>query len=236
MSDTTITPARHTTPANPVRPRAVAPTRTRLLASCGALAAALFAVIALAQAATRQGFDLLRHPVSLLSVGGLGWVQVTNFVVSGALMIACAVGLRLALRGGKAGRWGPILAGAQGIGFVTAGMFTMDPFDGFPVGTPAGAPSGMSGHALGHMVAGSTAFVAMIIACFVLARRLTAEGLRAWAITGRGCGLLFFVGLAWSNAGGTGGSLTLFLGTMIAWVFIAAAAARLASLPATAAS
>jgi hypothetical membrane protein len=232
MSSTTTTSAMHTGKEviESRRETAAMPTaRTRLLASCGVLAAFLFAIVALVQVAMRPGFDLLRHPVSLLSVGELGWIQIVNFVVSGALMIACAAGLRGVLRGGQAGTWGPILVGVQGFGFVTAGMFTMDPYDGFPVGTPAGAPSGLSGHALGHMVAGSVAFLAMIIACFVLARRLSAERQRAWAMAGRICGLLFLAGLAWSNAGGRAGSLTLFVGTMIAWAFIAATAARLAS-------
>ncbi len=82
----------------------------------------------------------------------------------------------------------------------------------------------MSVQATVHNLAGTAAFQAMIAACFVLARRTTG----AWAWTGRLCGALFALGLAWCFRGGALGSLTLFLGVGIAWSWIGAAAARLA--------
>ena len=54
----------------------------RKLLGCGIIAGPLFVVASLAQAFTRTGFDLGRHPISLLSLGSLGWVHVANFVVS----------------------------------------------------------------------------------------------------------------------------------------------------------
>jgi hypothetical protein len=54
----------------------------------------LFVAVSLGQAFTRSGFDLTRHPLSLLSNGALGWLQITNFVVTGVLTLAGAVGLR----------------------------------------------------------------------------------------------------------------------------------------------
>jgi len=67
---------------------------TRVLLVCGVVAGPLFIVVALLQVLTRDGFDLSRHPLSLLSLGDLGWVQISNFVVSGLLSVAFAVGLR----------------------------------------------------------------------------------------------------------------------------------------------
>ena len=67
----------------------------RLLLGCGVLAGSLFITVALAQAFTRPGFDVLRHPISLLSLGTLGWVQITDFVGSGVLLVALAIGVRL---------------------------------------------------------------------------------------------------------------------------------------------
>ena len=90
-----------TTPAD----RRTAETRTLL--ACGVVAGPLFLAGSLVQAFTREGYDLGRHPISLLSLGDLGWLQVTNFVVTGALYGACAVGLRRALRPGSGGTWGP---------------------------------------------------------------------------------------------------------------------------------
>ena len=60
----------------------------------------------LVQAFTREGFDLRRHPLSLLSLGELGWIQIGNFVVAGLLVVAFAVGLRRVLHPGRGGTWG----------------------------------------------------------------------------------------------------------------------------------
>ena len=73
----------------------------RKLLACGVLAGPVFIVASLAQAFTRSGFDLGRHPISLLSLGPLGSLQIANFVVSGMLYLAGAVGMRAALRPGR---------------------------------------------------------------------------------------------------------------------------------------
>ena len=74
---------------------------------CGLLAGPLFIGVTLAQALTREGFNLTRHPISLLSLGGGGWVEVANFIVAGALCLACAAGLRTSLRSGPGRSWAP---------------------------------------------------------------------------------------------------------------------------------
>jgi hypothetical protein len=56
----------------------------------------------LTQAATRAGFDLQRRAVSMLSLGEIGWTQVLNFVVCGALIVARATGVRRASHPGRA--------------------------------------------------------------------------------------------------------------------------------------
>jgi hypothetical protein len=43
-----------------------------------------------AQVVTRDGFDVRRHALSHLSNGTLGWIQIGNFLLSGALVIAGA--------------------------------------------------------------------------------------------------------------------------------------------------
>src|SRR5258706_11269109 len=62
--------------------------------ACGVVAGPVYVVVSLAQALTRDGFDLSRHSWSLLSNGDLGWLQISNFIVVGVLTIAFAVGLR----------------------------------------------------------------------------------------------------------------------------------------------
>ncbi|MFD0884578.1 DUF998 domain-containing protein, partial [Streptosporangium algeriense] len=81
-----------------------APAASRSLLTCLAVAAPLWAAVSLAQVATREGFDLLRHPLSALSNGSLGWLQIVNFLLAGLLTVAGASGLRRALDGGPGGR------------------------------------------------------------------------------------------------------------------------------------
>ena len=86
-----------------------APSReTARLLACGVLAGPLFLAVLMIQAFTREGFDLSRHPLSLLSLGDLGSIQIANFVVTGALFVACAIGMRRACvpAGGAHGRRG----------------------------------------------------------------------------------------------------------------------------------
>jgi hypothetical membrane protein len=111
-------------------------TRSLLIASL--IAGPIYLVVGLAQALTRSGFDITRHALSLLSNGDLGWIQVTNFLVSGLLVIAGAVGMRRALEG-KGKTWGTLLIGVYGLGLIGASIFKADPAMGFPIGTPEGA-------------------------------------------------------------------------------------------------
>ncbi|GAA4232421.1 hypothetical protein FHR32_002135 [Streptosporangium album] len=215
--------------ATPVTPAGAPATRTLL--ACSVAAAPLFAVVSLTQAFTREGFDLTRHPLSMLSTGDLGWLQIANFLISGVLTIAGAVGLRRVLRGASGGTWAPRLILVNGIGMIAAGVFVMDPGDGFPAGTPLGQPTGMSWHGLMHMVAGSIAFTALIAACFVLGRHFSRAGRPGAAVASRLSGLIFALGDGWAMSGGHAGSLTLCIGaiTGMAWVSVVAAD-RLAAL------
>jgi Protein of unknown function (DUF998) len=74
---------------------------TRSLLGYGVIAGPFYVVVSLVQALTRDGFDLTRHAWSLLANGELGWVQVANFAVTGAMLVAFAVGLHRALAGGR---------------------------------------------------------------------------------------------------------------------------------------
>src|SRR5262245_8958704 len=104
---------------------------TRSLLGYGVIAGPLYVLVALAQALTRDGFDLSRHAWSLLANGDWCWIQTVNFVVTGAMTVAAAVGLRRA-----AGGVAPVLIGVYGLSLVGAGVFRADPAQGFPVGAP----------------------------------------------------------------------------------------------------
>ncbi|TMQ89742.1 DUF998 domain-containing protein [Actinomadura soli] len=161
-------------------PRLAVP--TRVLLGCGAVAGPLFVLLIAAQAMTREGFDAARHPLSMLALGEHGWIQTANFLVSGVLVLASAIGLRRVMAPGTAGRtWGTRLIAVYGVSLVWAGVFPTDPMDGFPAGTPAGAGE-VSWHGMLHNLAPVGMGLALSAACLVFARRFAREGNRGWTI------------------------------------------------------
>jgi hypothetical protein len=113
----------------------------------------LFIAVAFAQAFTRSGFEFARHPLSLLSLGDNGWVQIVNFVLTGALFIACAIGMRRVLGPENGGTWAPRLIGVFGVSLIAGGVFLTDAAFGFPVGTAPGAPDQLSWQGVAHAIA-----------------------------------------------------------------------------------
>jgi hypothetical protein len=203
-------------------------TDDRTRAALGALVVGLplWGAVSIVQAATREGFDILRHPLSLLATGDLGWLQIANFVLAGVLTFVGASGLRGALRGTPGGVWAPRLARSAGVGLVAAGVLVMDPGANFPVGAPADLPL-VSWHAYGHMVAGTVSFTSLIALCFVLGRHLSRTGQRGLSAVSRVAGLGLVIGWMWAMVGGPGGTLTLAVGAIGAMVAVAVVAARL---------
>ena len=70
---------------------------TRSLLRYGVLAGPFYLAAGLTQALLRDGFDFARHPLSVLANGPGGWVQTANFVFTGLMVLAAAVGFRRAI-------------------------------------------------------------------------------------------------------------------------------------------
>jgi hypothetical protein len=174
--------------------------KTKTLLACGAIAGPLFVVAFVVEGATRVNYDPLRHPVSSLALGDSGWTQTANFVIVGLLTLAFAIGLRLALRPGKASTWGPLLIGVWAIGLLGAGVFVTDAVSGYPPGTPDRL-SGYSWHGALHDLFSLLGFVALSTACFVFGRRFAARGERGWAAYSALSGLAFAVAFVLASAG-----------------------------------
>ncbi|MEU8184663.1 DUF998 domain-containing protein [Micromonospora sp. NPDC049044] len=174
---------------------------TRVLLAGGAAAGPLFLVVAAAQVLTRDGFDLSRQPLSLLALGDLGWIQIANFVLTGLLALAGAVGLRRTLRGEPGGTWGPALIAVHGLGLIIGGVLVSDPSMGWPTGAPQGAPDTLSWHAIGHGVGAGLAFGSLTIACLVFARTWWRAGQHGWGAFSLGSALAVVAILAWPDQG-----------------------------------
>jgi Protein of unknown function (DUF998) len=208
--------------ARPPFDRAAAVTRSLL--GYGVLAGAFYLVVGLAQAVTRDGYDLTRHDLSLLANGPYGWIQIANLILTGMMVIVAAVGVRRAMRPGPAASWGPGLLAGYGIGLVGAGVFVADPAYGFPPGTPDGPPATVSTAGLLHVVLAAVGFACLVAACFVLAHRFAARGRAGWAWYSRATGLVFLAGFVGIASGSDSPAVVLgfWFAVIVAWAWLAA--------------
>ena len=147
---------------------------TRVLLFAGAVAGPLFALLAAGQVLLRDGFDLRRHPLSLLATGGPGFVQIINFLLAGLGVVCLAIAVRRTVTDGVGRRWLARLIAVFGLGLIASGVFVMDPENGFPIGTTEEPASEMSWHGIAHIVAATVAFTGLAVACIVLTVRMVA--------------------------------------------------------------
>ncbi|CAL9504129.1 hypothetical protein SUDANB121_03515 [Nocardiopsis dassonvillei] len=166
---------------------------------CGVAAGPLFLAVSTLAGLLRPDYSLARHPVSSLALTGAGGVQVVNFLLTGALLTAFAVGAHRELA--RTGRSGPVpwLLGLCGIGLVGAGLFRTDPLSGYPPGTPhelVYTPLGVL-----HDAASALFFFGLPLACVLYALRALAD--RRWAVAGYSVltALVFFACFVWAGAG-----------------------------------
>lgn len=207
---TALSPARTCDPATAV---------TRSLLGYGVLAGPMYVAVSLAQALTRDGFDLSRHSWSLLANGPLGWIQSTNLALTGAMVLAFAIGVGRATGSRRAAR----LLAVYGVSLIGAGIFTADPMDGFPIGmdeTP-------TWHGALHLAAGGIGFLAMVAACLVLGRGFARAGSRGWALSARVTGIALLAAFAGITTGSTAAVLPFVAGVLLSFGWLAGLAVHL---------
>lgn len=146
---------------------------TRMLLIAGAAAGPLFYLSATVQMLSRPGFDLRVHPISQLSTGELGWIQMLSFVVTGLGLVCLSVGHRRAVTVGIGRTAIPAFVAIAGLGFIAAGIFPQDPAYGFPIGVADGPAVESSWHAAVHMAAAIISFTALaVVAVIALVRAI----------------------------------------------------------------
>jgi hypothetical protein len=153
---------------------------TRALLWSGVVAGPMYVMVTMAQALTRDGFDLRRHRFSWLTTGRLGWIHQSNMVVVGALTVLFAVGVRQVLRTGRGAAWGPRLLGLFGVAYIIGGLLTADPVAGFPPGTTSEMVHTTWHGAVQNASRGASTLL-LIAANLVIAMWFGAEGRRGWA-------------------------------------------------------
>jgi hypothetical membrane protein len=134
-----------------------------VLALAGMIGPALFTILVIAQGLLLPAYSHVAMPISALAAWPTGWIQVLNFCVTGALLIAFVVGLHLGVRPTRRGLLGVVLLVASGCGIIGAGLFPWVMVDGVPTETPA------------HVVAAITAFACTGLGLIVVSRRMNAD-------------------------------------------------------------
>ena len=194
---------------------------TRLLLWAGAVGPLLFVTVLLIEGATRPGYSAWHTFGSLLSLGDQGWMQITNFIVCGVLVLGFAIGLRLVLHAGKGAVWGPLLLGLFGLLLIIAGIFVTDPGQGYPVGVaPLANPTG---HGIIHALSGLAIFIVVPIAAFVMIRRFVSDPTwRGWALYSLLTGLIMLASFFLSQLPGANALAGLLqrVGIIAGWIWV----------------
>jgi len=171
------------------------------------------------------GYDAIKRPTSDLSLGPNGWVQITNFILLGILMVGLAIAVRSSRSPLSSSKWISRLISVFGVGLVIAGIFLTDPTPGYP---PGSLVASFTLHGAVHQIGSLLAFGSLLTVCFVTARHLWRSTVwHGWAIYSLMSGLLMMLsltgfGLAMSM-GGPAGILERCAGSIgLAWITLTA--------------
>jgi len=181
----------------------------------GVISPVLFLIVSVLQMPFNPDLDLTKHAFSYLSIGDTGPIQQINFVVMGALNIVAATGLRV-----RVGAIAAVLLAVDGLGQIVAGVFTLDPSNGFPASAPAGLPETVSAHGNLHGVGFTLSMVSWVLLLLVLARRHQRAGERGWAPASVACATALLITAACLMT--PFGTVLLYVVLTIAWLFMAA--------------
>ena len=176
---------------------------TRSLLGYGLVAGPIYVTTSLVQVTLHDGFDPTRHAWSLLAAGPNGWIQSANLILTGAMVVAFAIGLARS----APSRWAPRLVGVFGAGMIGGGLMVADPMGGYPAGLPT--PSSPTWHGIGHMVSGSLGFLAMVVAALLLGRMYARRGRRGYAWWCRLTGGFFLAAIVALSSGSASPVLVL---------------------------
>lgn len=200
---------------------------TRSFLGYGVLVGPFYLLVGVVQGLVRDGFSFARHPLSVLANGAGGWVQTVNFVLSGLMVIAAAVGFwrvpapRL--------RASPAFLALFGLSMIVAAVLRADPVDGFPAGTPLGAPTVISPMGMGHFIAGTIGFVSLELCCLCSVRGMSRNGYPSLALGGVVSGLTVLVGFfgGFVIPGIAGTTIGIWIAVVVGWVWLGWVSARL---------
>jgi len=137
--------------------------RARTLALAGLVGPTLFTALVILQGLLQPDYSHVAMPISALAAWPAGWIQVLNFHIAGAMIIAFAYALNLGVAPSGQGVLGSGLLAAGGLGIVLAGIFSWKMVDGVPTEPPS------------HVVGAVLAFAATGLGLVVFSQRMKAD-------------------------------------------------------------
>jgi hypothetical protein len=204
---------------------------TRALLACGVVGGPIYVIVTLAQALTRDGFDMREHRFTLLTTGDLGWIHQSNMVLVGALTVLFAIGVSQMLRKGRGAVWAPRLLGLFGLAYIVGGVLTSDPVAGFPPGATAEMVHRTVQASVQNASRGTSTLL-LIATSLVIARCFASQVRRGWAwFYGAAIPIVFMALTAVGFAVGINPVAPAFLATP--WIWVTALAVHQYRLAAT---
>lgn len=131
--------------------------RIQIAVLAGMIAPVLFVLVFTIEGWLRPGYSPVERPISALSLGPRGWIQITNFVVFGLLLYLFSRKMFLEFSKENLNRSGPILLIIIALIFLLSGPFVMDHQESL--------------HGTIHNILGMFAFLLMPISIFVFLRQ-----------------------------------------------------------------
>jgi hypothetical protein len=128
----------------------------------GMIGPILFISVFTIEGLARSGYDPMKMPVSELSLGHRGWIQIVNFILFGLLFLLFARGAATEFKEDKSARIGIYLFHLIGFAILASGPFVMDPSN-----TPRHQ---WTLHGTIHQILGAIAFILMPVSCFLFWR------------------------------------------------------------------
>ena len=190
----------------------------------GIMAGPLYLAVGIIQGLVRDGFDFARHPLSVLANGPGGWMQTANFVVTGLMVIAAAMGIARALKPHRATSW---LLGVFGMSMIVAAVFRADPIDGFPPGTPEGMPTSISTRGMIHFIAGALGFTCLGVSALVAARALSRRQEPLLAKLSLASGIVVLLGFFGGPALSSNPVIGIWIAVVVGWAWLSLVCSQL---------
>lgn len=212
-----------------------APRLAATLLWAGVVAGVCMTVTSCLLAAVRPGFDIRRHPNSLLVLGDWGWVQTIDILVYGVLLVAFGVGVGWSAWPQRSG----VVAAAGLVGYglgagLIVGLCPPEPAFGFPPGTSGGFPGydALSTSARIHGIGGMIGFLAVTVACFAFARYFAGAGDHRWAALSALVGISVLAVCAYLGVNASARAdefdyVPTWVGSLVLWLYVSAVAGRL---------